>query len=284
MTSSSTSTVPTVTLRSGDARVAMPQLGFGVWRVPDEQAAPAVSTALQTGYRSIDTAASYGNEAGVGRAIAESEVPRSEIFLTTKVWNDKQGYDRTLQAFDDSLAALGDVAPIDLYLVHWPAPAQDLFVDTYRALMKLRNDGRIRAAGVCNFRVEDLRRLHDELGEYPALNQIELHPYLQQRELREFHAEHGIMTEAWSPLGQGGELLEDATVGRIADRYTRSAAQVVLRWHLQSGHVVIPKSVTPSRIAQNFRVFDFELDDDAMSALDGLDRGTRLGPDPAQFG
>lgn len=262
----------------------MPQLGFGVWQVPDEQATPAVAAALETGYRSIDTAAAYGNEPGVARAIAASEVPRSDIFLTTKVWNDRHGYDRTLEAFEESQAKLGDDTPIDLYLIHWPAPAQDEFVDTYRALIRLREDGRIRAAGVCNFRPEDLQRLHDELGEYPALNQIELHPYMQQGELRAFHAEHGIRTEAWSPLGQGGELLDDATLGQIADRYAVSPAQVVLRWHLQHGHVVIPKSVTPSRIAQNFQVFGFSLDDEAMAAVDGLDRGLRLGPDPATFG
>ncbi len=284
MTSSTTTTVPTVTLRAGEAQVAMPQLGFGVWQVPDEQATPAVAAALETGYRSIDTAAAYGNEAGVWRAITGSDVPRSDIFLTTKVWNDRHGYDRTLEAFEESHAKLGGDAPIDLYLIHWPAPAQDEYVDTYKALVRLREEGRIRAAGVCNFRLEDLQRLHDEVGEYPALNQIELHPYLQQRELRDFHAAHDIRTEAWSPLGQGGELLEDDTLGRIADRYGVSPAQVVLRWHLQSGHVVIPKSVTPSRITQNFTVFGFTLDDDAMEAIDALDKGLRLGPDPAAFG
>ena len=261
----------------------MPQLGFGVWKVPDEAAAPAVATALQTGYRSIDTAALYANEAGVGRALAESDVPRSEIFLTTKVWNDKQAYDDTLKAFDESIGKLGDVEPLDLYLIHWPAPRQGQFVESFKALLHLRDEGRIRAAGVANFRVEDLQRLHDELGEYPALNQIELHPMLQQRELRDFHAQHDIVTEAWSPLGQGGELLEDATIGSIAEKLDRTPAQVVLRWHLQIGNVVIPKSVTPSRIAQNFDVFDFELDSEAMEAIAGLDQGKRLGPDPSAF-
>ncbi|WP_246136719.1 aldo/keto reductase [Leekyejoonella antrihumi] len=278
-----TTPVPTVQLRGKDGPVPMPQLGFGVWKVPNEEATPAVAAALRAGYRSIDTAALYANEAGVGRALADSDIPSAEIFLTTKVWNDKQGYDATLAAFDESIGKLGDVEPLDLYLIHWPAPQQDQFVDSFKALLHLRDEGRIRAAGVANFRVADLQRLHDELGEYPALNQIELHPMLAQRELREFHAQHDIATEAWSPLGQGGELLEDATIGAIADRYARTPAQVVLRWHLQLGNVVIPKSVTPARIVSNFDVFGFELDDLAMTAIAALDQGKRLGPDPSQF-
>ncbi|GAA3665461.1 aldo/keto reductase [Lentzea roselyniae] len=262
--------------------VEMPQLGFGVWQVPDAEATTAVAEALKAGYRSIDTAAAYGNEGGTGEAIARSGVDRDEVFVTTKLWNSDHGHDATLRAFDESVKKLGlDV--LDLYLIHWPMPARDLYVETWKAFVQLQKEGRVRAIGVSNFQPAHLRRLIDETGVVPAVNQIELHPYLQQAELREFHAKHGIRTEAWSPLGQGGELLADPVVTEIAARHSRSAAQVVLRWHLQLGNVVIPKSVTPSRIRENIAVFDFELSDEEMAALSTVDRGGRMGPNPDDF-
>ncbi|MFH8755699.1 aldo/keto reductase [Streptomyces atroolivaceus] len=269
------STVPTVTLNNG---VKIPQLGFGVFQVPDDETTTAVTDALEAGYRSIDTAAVYGNEAGVGRALAESGLAREEFFVTTKLWNADQGYDSTLAAFDASLAKLG-LDHVDLYLIHWPTPARELYVDTWRALEKLLADGRIRAAGVSNFQPAHLRRLREESSLVPAVNQIELHPGLQQSELRAVHAESGIATEAWSPLAQGA-LLDDEVIVSLAGRHGKTPAQVVLRWHLQLGNVVIPKSVTPARIRQNIDVFDFELSDTDMDAIAGLDRGMRTGPDP----
>lgn len=260
----------------------MPQLGFGVWQVPDEGASDAVQTALSTGYRSIDTAAIYGNERGVGAALAATDVPREDIFLTTKVRNSEQGHDTTIAAMDASLEKLG-VDQVDLYLIHWPTPEHDTYVETWKALLELRDAGKARAVGVCNFEPEHLQRLLDETGELPAINQVELHPRLQQRELREFHAKHGILTEAWSPLGQGGDILADPVITQIAERLGSTPAQVILRWHLQIGNVVIPKSVTPERIAQNFDVFGFELTDEDLTAIEGLDSGARLGPDPREM-
>ncbi len=269
----------TVKLNNG---VTMPQLGFGVWQVPDEEATPAVTEALNAGYRSIDTAAAYGNESGVGAAIAQSDVDRAEVFVTTKLWNSDQGHDNALRAFDASQSKLGlDV--VDLYLIHWPTPARELYVDTWKAFVELQKEGRVRAIGVSNFQPAHLQRLIDETGVVPAVNQVELHPYLQQVELREFHSKHGIVTEAWSPLGQGGELLGDPVVAEIAERHGKSAAQVVLRWHLQLGNVVIPKSVTPSRIRENIDVFGFELADEELAALSTLDRSGRIGPNPDEF-
>ncbi|MEU0881505.1 aldo/keto reductase [Lentzea sp. NPDC005914] len=258
----------------------MPQLGFGVWQVPDAEATPAVTAALKAGYRSIDTAAIYGNERGVGEAIAGFD--RDELFVTTKLWNADQGYDSTLRAFDESLKKL-KLDVLDLYLIHWPTPARDLYADTWKAFVELQKEGRVRAIGVSNFQPAHLRRLIDETGVGPAVNQIELHPYLQQAELRAFHAQHGIQTEAWSPLGQGGELLSDPVIAEIAERHGRSAAQVVLRWHLQIGNVVIPKSVTPARIVENISVFDFELSDEEIAAVSTLDRAGRIGPNPDTF-
>ncbi|MFJ6749388.1 aldo/keto reductase [Streptomyces sp. NPDC091266] len=269
------SSVPDVTLSSG---ATIPQLGFGVFQVEDDKTTAAVSTALEAGYRSIDTAAIYGNESGVGRALAESAIPRAELFLTTKLWNADQGYDSTLAAFDTSLAKLG-LDYVDMYLIHWPTPARDLYLDTWRAIEKLQADGRVRTVGVSNFQPDHLRRLLEHSAVTPAVNQVELHPYLQQAPLRAFHAEHGIATEAWSPLAQGA-LLEDATITSIARKHGKSPAQVVLRWHLQLGNIVIPKSVTPERIRANIEVFDFVLSAEDMDAVAGLDRGTRTGPDP----
>jgi 2,5-diketo-D-gluconate reductase A len=275
--------VPNLPLSTGAGTIPIPQLGFGVWQVPDAEAEPAVTTALETGYRSIDTAKLYGNEAGVGRAIKATDIPREELFVTTKVWNDDQGFDSTLAAFDASMGRLG-LDTLDLFLIHWPAPAQDAYVDTWKALLKLREDGRVRAVGVCNFGIEHLERLRDETGELPAINQVELHPYLQQGELREFHADQGILTEAWSPLASGGAVLADDTIREIAAKHDVTPAQAILRWHTQIGNVVIPKSVTPSRIAENFDIFEFELDDQDLSAFARLDRGERTGPDPYAFG
>ncbi|MFG2333015.1 aldo/keto reductase [Streptomyces sp. NPDC048604] len=260
----------------------MPQLGFGVWQVPDDEATRAVSTALEAGYRSIDTAAIYENETGTGRALADSGIARDELFVTTKLWNSEQGYDSTMRAFDASLDRLG-LDHVDLYLIHWPVPAKDAYVDTYRAFEKILADGRARAIGVSNFLPEHLERLIAETSVVPAVNQIELHPQLQQRASRETHAKHGIATEAWSPLGQGRGLLEVPAIVAIAQKHGRTPAQVVLRWHLQTGNVVIPKSVTPSRIRENIDVFGFELDPEDLAALTALDENRRLGPNPAEF-
>lgn len=267
--------IPTLTLNNG---IEIPRLGFGVFQVPDAETRAAVTSALEAGYRSIDTAAIYGNEAGVGQAIADSGIDRDELFVTTKLWNADQGYDSTLQAFDASLAKLG-LDFVDLYLIHWPTPARDLYGESWRAIEKLVADGRIRAAGVSNFQPAHLRRLLDGGSLVPAVNQIELHPGLQQNELRALHTELGIVTEAWSPLAQGA-VLDEPALTAIAERHGKSAAQVVLRWHLQLGNVVIPKSVTPSRIRENADVFDFALTDDELTAIGALDRGLRTGPDP----
>ena len=273
------SKVPFITLNNG---VAMPQLGLGVWQVPDDEAVRVVGSALEAGYRSIDTAASYGNEKGTGEAIAASGVARDELFVTTKLWNGAQGYDSTLRAFDASLEKLG-LEQVDLYLIHWPLPARDTYLDTWRAFEKIYADGRARAIGVSNFQPAHLRRLIDEAAVLPAVNQIELHPQLQQHELRAFHTEHGIRTEAWSPLGQGRGLLDEPVLAAIGAKHGVTPAQVVLCWHLRIGNVVIPKSVTPSRIAENADVFGFALDTDDLAALAGLDKGKRLGPDPDTF-
>ncbi|MGW2554632.1 aldo/keto reductase [Streptomyces sp. NPDC001635] len=270
--------VPTVTLNNGEK---IPQLGFGVFQVPDGETTAAVASALEAGYRSIDTAAIYGNESGVGKALSVAGVPREALFITTKLWNADQGYDATLKAFDASLAKLG-LEYIDLYLIHWPTPARDLYRDSWRAIEKLVADGRVRTPGVSNFQPAHLRRLVDGASLLPAVNQIELHPGLQQTELRAVHAELGIATEAWSPLAQGAVLGDDA-ITTVARRHDKSPAQVVLRWHLQLGNVVIPKSVTPARIRENLDVFDFTLSDDEMAAIATLDRGLRTGPDPDTF-
>ncbi|MEV6216157.1 aldo/keto reductase [Nocardia sp. NPDC058379] len=275
---SANSPVPTIVLNDGNV---IPQLGFGVFQVPEDDVTPVVAAALDVGYRSIDTAAIYGNEEGVGRAIRASGIPRDEIYVTTKLWNAEQGYDSTLRAFDASMRRLG-LDYLDLYLIHWPVPSAGRYVDTFRAFQALKAQGRIGSIGVSNFRVIDLETVIAETGETPAVNQIELHPTLAQRELRQYDANHAIATEAWSPLGQG-TLLDNPTVVTIAKELDRTPAQVIIRWHLQLGNIVIPKSVTPSRIAENFDVFSFELDAQAMEAINRLDTGTRVGPDPGTF-
>ncbi|ANJ10352.1 MULTISPECIES: aldo/keto reductase [Streptomyces] len=272
------SKVPPIILNNG---VEMPQLGFGVWQVPDDEAETAVVQALEAGYRSIDTAAIYGNEEGTGKALAASGVAREDLFVTTKLWNSDQGYDSTLRAFDASLAKLG-LDYVDLYLIHWPMPAKERYVDTYKAFEKLLADGRVRAIGVSNFLPEHLERLTGETSVIPAVNQIELHPHLQQHASREFHAEQGIATEAWSPLGSGKGILEIPAIVAIAQKHGRTPAQVVLRWHLQLGNVVIPKSVTPSRIKENIDVFGFTLDTEDLAAISALNEDRRLGSDPAE--
>jgi 2,5-diketo-D-gluconate reductase A len=270
---------PTIHLNDG---TTIPQVGFGVFQVPPDEVIEPVTKALQAGYRLIDTAAAYGNEEGVGKAIADSVVPRDELYITTKLWNSDQGYDAALRAFDASMDKLG-LEVLDLYLIHWPLPMKDLYLDTWRAFERIRSEGRVRSIGVSNFNVEHLERLAKESDEVPAVNQVELHPRLAQEELRAYHAEHGIATEAWSPIGQGKGLLEDPTITEIAEVHDRSSAQVVLRWHVQLGNVVIPKSVTPSRIEENLALFDFELSDEEMTRLTALGPEDRVGPDPATF-
>ena len=270
--------VPALSLHDG---AEIPQLGFGVFQIPPEETQEAVEQALAVGYRHVDTAAAYRNEACVGAAIAAAGVAREAVFVTTKLWNSQQGYDSTLRAFEQSLERLG-TGYVDLYLIHWPRPERDLFPETWRAFERIREEGAARSIGVSNFRVEDLERLRREAERQPTVNQVELHPRFQQAELRAWHAEHDVATEAWSPLAQG-DLLEDGTVETIAAHHDRTPAQTILRWHLQVGNVVIPKSATPERIRENFEVFDFELSEDDMAALARLDTGERIGPDPGTF-
>jgi 2,5-diketo-D-gluconate reductase A len=276
---SETTVVPDITLNDGNR---MPQLGFGVFLVPEDETAQTVGSALETGYRAIDTAAAYENEAGVRDAVLTSELDRGDLFITTKLRNSDHGRHEVPRAFEESLDKLGG-GYIDLYLIHWPVPHNDLTVETWEGLVELQREERVRSIGVSNFRVEDLERIIDATGVVPAVNQIELHPRLQQLELRRFHEEHGIATEAWSPLGKA-QFLDEPTIERIASAHGRTPAQVVLRWHIQLGNIVIPKSVTPSRIEENFRIFDFELSEEDMRALFELDREERTGPDPATFG
>ncbi len=265
-----------ITLNDGNR---IPQVGLGVWQTPDDEAAPAVKAALDAGYRHVDTAAVYENEEGVGRGIKQSGVARGEIFLTTKLWNVDQGYDSTLKAFDASLKRLG-TDYVDLYLIHWPSPHRGLFVDTWKAFIKLKEEGRAKSIGVSNFYPEHLEKIIGETGVVPVINQIELHPDFQQKTTRAFHDTHKITTQSWSPLGQG-KLLNNPVIGKIAERLGRTPAQVIIRWHIDNGLVVIPKSVTPSRIVENFNVFDFTLSSDDLAELNALDdAGARIGPDP----
>jgi len=271
-------TVPRISLHDG---VEIPQLGFGVFQVPPEETQEVVELAFDAGYRHVDTAAAYRNEQGVGAALDAAGLPREDAFVTTKLWNSQQGHDSALAAFDASLGRLG-LDYVDLYLIHWPVPTKDRFVETWRAFERIHDEGRARTIGVSNFRVEDLERLEAETETLPTVNQIELHPRFQQAELRAWHAEHGVATEAWSPLAQG-DLLDEPTIVRIAERHGKTPAQAILRWHLQLGNVVIPKSVTPERIRENIEIFDFELSDEDMDAIGQLDSGGRIGPNPDRF-
>lgn len=269
----------TVTFHDGNS---VPQLGFGVWQIDNDIVASTIKTAIDTGYRLIDTAAIYGNESGVGEGIKNCGVDRSELYIASKVWNDRHGYDETMAAFDESMEKLG-LDYIDMYLIHWPAPKIGLYIKTWEALIQLREEGRIKSIGVCNFNIPHLQRLLDETGVLPVLNQIELNPRFQQPELREYHAEKDIITESWSPLGNG-LLWDNPTLAAIAHKHGRTVAQVVIRWHTQLGNMVIPKSITPSRIAENFAIFDFTLDNDDMTAIGKLhDPEARHGPDPELF-
>ncbi len=271
--------IPSLQLNDGHS---IPQLGLGVWQTPSAETASVVGKAFELGYRHIDTAMIYGNEEGVGQAVAASNIARDELFITTKLWNADQGYDAALKALDTSLAKLR-MDQVDLYLIHWPCPANGKFVDSWKALVQARNDGKVRSIGVSNFRAQDIEQIVEATGVTPAVNQIELHPLLQQAELRAFNAAHGIITEAWSPLAQGGELLRHPALQAIAARHGKSSAQVVLRWHVQLGLVVFPKSVTPARIAENAAIFDFELGADEVATIAALDAGQRLGPDPSML-
>jgi 2,5-diketo-D-gluconate reductase A len=255
----------------------IPQLGFGVFQIPPEDTAAAVTHALEAGYRHIDTARAYRNEREVGEAVRAWD---DHVYVTTKCWNADQGRAEARNAFDASYERLG-LDHVDLYLIHWPLPMRDRYLETWESLIELRGE-RLRSIGVSNFRPEDLDRIIEGTGVTPAINQIELHPYLQQAELRAHHAEHGIVTESWSPLAQGA-VLDDPQLREIAEAHGRTVSQVVLRWHLQLGLVVFPKSATPERISENFDVFDFELTDDDMARIAALDRGERVGPDPNTF-
>ncbi|MDF2806784.1 MAG: oxidoreductase [Cellulosimicrobium sp.] len=276
--SSTTTTMPRTTLRGG---TSIPQVGFGVFQVPDAETTRAVILALEAGYRSVDTAAIYGNEAGVGRALAESGLARDEVFVTSKLWIDSLARDAVRPALERSLELLG-LDRLDLYLIHWPSPARGRYVEAWEGLVAARDAGLVREIGVSNFEPAHLRALVAATGETPAVNQVELHPALQQRALRDVHAELGIVTEAWSPLGQG-TVLDDPTVVRVAAAHDVTPAQAVLRWHLQQGTVVIPKSVTPARIASNLDVLGFALTADEAAAIDALDAAGRIGPHPDTF-
>jgi 2,5-diketo-D-gluconate reductase A len=270
--------VPQISLRGGEQ---IPQLGFGVFQVPPAGTAEAVLQALSSGYRHIDTAAAYRNEAEVGQAIRASGLERHEVFVTTKCFNDDHGHEKAKRALAASLERL-ELHYVDLYLIHWPVPSHDLYVETWQAFIEMRDEGLVRSIGVSNFQPSHLERVIGATGETPAINQIELHPYFQQRGLRHEHEQLGIVTESWSPLAQG-KVLDDPVIVEIAETHVKTPGQVVIRWHLQLGNVVIPKSVTPSRIEENFDVFDFELSASEMLAIDALDAGDRTGPDPDTF-
>jgi 2,5-diketo-D-gluconate reductase A len=256
----------------------IPTIGFGTWQIPDEGMPEVLDLALAAGYRSIDTAAMYGNEEGIGRTLKVSSIPRQEVYLTTKVWNTEQGYDAALRAMDISLKKL-QTDYVDLYLIHWPAPKQDKYVATWKALSRLRTEGLAKSIGVCNFNIEHLKRLMDETGIVPAVNQIELHPFFQQKKLREFHLQHNIATEAWSPLAKGN--ITNEVITSLAKKYQKSPAQIVLRWHFDNGIIAIPKSSNPGRILENLDIFNFKLTPDDLDAISKIDdKHGRIGPDP----
>ena len=257
----------------------IPKLGYGVWQVEDQTAVETVKLAIDAGYRSIDTAAIYNNEVGVGQGIKASGVDRSELYITTKLWNSDQGKNTTLKAFETSLDKL-KLDYVDLYLIHWPAPKKDLYVESWKEMIKIKESGRAKNIGVSNFQVSHLERIMKETGVTPYINQIELHPFFQQKELKAFHTKHNILTEAWSPLGQG-QAIANPLIAEIAKKYNKTSAQVILRWHMELGHVAIPKSITPSRIKENFNVFDFNLSAEDMAKMGTLDsKEGRIGPNP----
>ncbi len=270
-------THPTVTLNDG---TKIPQLGLGVWKAVDgDEVKNAVTVAIQSGYRLIDTAAVYKNEAGVGAGIAAAGVTRDELFITTKLWNSDQGAKNVRPALIESLQKLG-LDYVDLYLIHWPTPARDLYVETWREFEKLKDEGLVRSIGVSNFHIEQLETLKRHKLTTPSVNQIELHPGFGQQELRDYAKTNGIVIESWSPLGQGGDLLSEASITKITQSHDKSPAQVIIRWHLQHNLIVIPKSVNDNRIKENFDVFDFALSGDEMRSIDELENGKRLGPNP----
>lgn len=270
--------IPVVKLNNN---VLMPQFGFGVYQAQEGvEVESAVTAAINAGYRLIDTAAVYGNEVGVGNAIRSNDVPREELFVTTKLWNSDQGYDAALKAFDTSLEKLG-LDYVDLYLIHWPSPKRGLFVETWRALEEIYKQGRAKAIGVSNFQPHHLDELLENATVVPAVNQIELHPHFNQKEVRDYCGEYNIIVESWSPIGGGGgKLLEESVFIEIGQKYGKSPAQVVIRWHLQNNLIVIPKSVHQDRIEQNIDVFDFELSSEDMASINGLEKGQRVGSDP----
>jgi 2,5-diketo-D-gluconate reductase A len=268
-------TIPNITLHDG---VEIPQLGLGIFQVAPEEIQSVVEHALSIGYRHVDTATAHRNEAGVGAALAASDLPRNEVFVTTKLWDSPQGYDSTLKAFEATLGRLGSEY-VDLYLIHWPV-SENRFVDTWRAFERILEEGRARTIGVSNFRIEDLERLEVETDTRPTVHQVELHPRLQQVQLCKWHSEHQIATDAWSPLAQG-DLLDDKTIGKVAARHGKSPAQVILRWHVQLGNIVIPRSATADRLRENIEIFDFELSKKEIAAISGLDAAGRIGSNPA---
>jgi 2,5-diketo-D-gluconate reductase A len=270
--------IPSLSLLDGRS---IPQLGFGLWEVPKDIAGDVVQQALKTGYRLLDGAAIYGNEVGQGEGVRASGLPRDDVFVTTKVWNDNQGFDSTLRAIDESLERLSMDA-VDLCLIHWPCPDKGLYVDTWKALIRAKEEGKLRSIGVSNFAPDHLERIIGETGVTPVLNQIELHPRFQQGEHRAFHAKHNIITQSWTPLGKS-KSFDDPVITSIAGRLGKTPAQIILRWHVQLGCSVIPRSTNAERMAQNIALFDFELSADDMAAIASLDAGDRLGPDPATF-
>jgi len=271
-------TVPAVALNDG---TTIPQIGFGLWQVPPSEAEVATAEALRVGYRHLDSAAVYANEAEAGAALAKSGLAREDVYVTTKLWNPDHGYDEAMRAFDTSMTKMG-FEQLDLYLIHWQCKQHGKFIDTWRALIDLQKSGRVKSIGVSNFKEPALRQLIDATGVIPVLNQIELHPWLPQLDMRAVHAEYGIATESWSPLASG-QLIDDPTLTVIAAKHGKSTAQVIIRWHLQQGLIVLPKSVTPARIAENIDVFGFQLDDEDMATIAGMENGHRTGPDPDDF-
>lgn len=273
-------TSPNITFNDGNQ---IPQLGYGVWQVEDDVAEKVVVQALDAGYHHVDTAKIYGNEAGVGRALAESDVDENDVFVTTKLWNDDQGYESTLEAFDASIERLGLTKPLDLYLIHWAQPANGKYLDTWKAFIELQKQGKVKSIGVSNFPEEQLREIIDETGVTPAIHQIELHPYFNQEHMRRVNEELGIKTEAWSPLGQGGDVLKEKVVTDIAEKHDAQPGQVIIAWHLAIGNVVIPKSVTPERIVSNLASVDVRLSDEEVEAINGLTRDDgRIGMNPTE--